>query len=120
MRHQGVLQHVGRTARIDLEIGGEPLRAGQRVFCLLQSANRDEREFPRAEVFDPMRRPRRHLALGHGPHHCIGAHVARLEGRILVEELLRALPEYDVDLDAAERPPSEFQLGYTVLPLLVP
>ena len=66
-------------------------------------------------MFDIERRPRRSLALGHGPHHCIGAHLARLEGRILAEELVRAVPEYEVDESALERPPSEFQVGYTSL-----
>ena len=117
LRHQGVLQHVGRTATVEVEVAGVALQPGQRVFCLLQSANRDGREFERADDFDLTRRPRRHVGLGHGPHHCIGAHVARLEGRILIEELIQAVPHYEVDESAAERPGSDFQLGYTVLPI---
>jgi cytochrome P450 len=117
IRHQGVLQHVGRTLLCDAQIGGQPMRRGQRLFLLLQSANRDAREFPDPDRFDVGRRPARHLGLGHGPHHCIGAHIARLEGRILLEELLRAIPQYRVDPASLERPPSEFQLGYTALAL---
>jgi cytochrome P450 len=118
IRHQGVLQHVGRTTLSEVEIGGERFPAGQRIFCLIQSGNRDEREFERPDAFDIRRKTRRHLGLGHGPHHCIGTHIARLEGRLLLEELVRAVPEYDFDEDAAERPASDFQLGYTSLPLV--
>jgi cytochrome P450 len=118
LRHQGVLQHVGRTALCEVEINGQTFPAGQRIFCLLQSGNRDEREFERPDTFDIRRKARRHLGLGHGPHHCIGARIARLEGRLLVEELIRAVPEYGFDEAAAERPASDFQLGYTSLPLV--
>jgi cytochrome P450 len=117
LRHQGVLQHVGRTALRPLEIRGQRIRRGQRLFLLLQSANRDEREFSDPDAFDIRRRPPRHLGFGHGPHHCIGAPLARLEGRVLLEELLARIPEYAVDDAAASRPPSEFQIGYTELPI---
>lgn len=117
VRHQGVLQSVGRTALVDLEIGGQRVRRGQRLFLLLQSANRDAREFPEPDRFDPFRRPPRHVGFGFGPHHCIGIHLARLEGRVLLEELLARVPAWKVDEAAAERPPSEFQIGYTRLPI---
>ena len=115
IRHQGVLQSIGRTAMRPFEVGGRRIEPGQRVFLLLQSANRDEREFPDAERFDIYRRPARHVGLGHGQHHCIGAHVARLEGQVLLEELLSRIPEYEIDESSAWRPPSEFQLGYSAL-----
>jgi cytochrome P450 len=117
VRHQGVLQSVGRTALADVEIGGECIRRGQRLFLLLQSANRDVREFPDPDRFDIHRRPGRHVGFGFGPHHCIGIHVARLEGRVLLEELLARVPAWTVDEDCVERPPSEFQIGYTKLPI---
>lgn len=118
VRHQGVLQAVGRTALQELEIADVRVRPGQRLFLLLQSANRDEREFPEPERFDVSRRPRRSLGFGQGAHHCIGIHLARLEGRILFEELLRAIPSWEVDEAGCERPPSEFQIGYTRLPII--
>lgn len=117
VRHQGVLQSVGRTALVDVEIGGQRVRRGQRLFLLLQSANRDALEFPDPDRFDIDRRPSRHVGFGFGPHHCIGIHLARLEGRVLLEELLRRVPEWTVDEAAALRPPSEFQIGYTRLPI---
>ena len=115
VRHQGVLQSVGRTALVDVEVGGERIRRGQRLFLLLQSANRDVREFEDPDRFDIHRRPPRHVGFGFGPHHCIGIHLARLEGRVLLEELLARVPAWTVDERAAVRPPSEFQIGYTSL-----
>ncbi len=117
VRHGGVLQSVGRTALVDVEVGGEWVRRGQRLFLLLQSANRDAREFPDPDRFDIRRRPQRHVGFGFGPHHCIGIHLARLEGRVLLEELLARVPAWTVDEGAVERPPSEFQIGYTSLPI---
>ncbi len=113
MRHQGVLQHVGRTALRDFEVGGIEIPAGDRVMLLLQSANRDEREFENGEEFDIHREPKRNLALGIGRHHCIGSHLARLEGRILIETMLPRLPDYRVDRGSLVRAASEFQVGYT-------
>lgn len=117
VRHQGVLQSVGRTALVDVEIAGEPVRRGQRLFLLLQSANRDACEFVDPDRFDVHRRARRHVGFGFGPHHCIGIHLARLEGRVLLEELLERMPDWSVDEGGVERPPSEFQIGYTRLPI---
>jgi cytochrome P450 len=118
MRLDAVLQWVGRTVLADTEVAGARMRAGQRVFLLLVSANHDEREFPDPERFDVRRAFTRTLVFGHGTHFCIGAHAARLEGRILFEELLARIPEYTVDEAGIERPPSEFQVGCTALPVL--
>jgi cytochrome P450 len=120
MRHQGVLQHVGRTALEDVEIGGETIRRGDRVFVLLQSANRDQREFRDADRFDLHRETLRSLALGVGRHHCIGSHLARLEAKILIETFIEAVESYRVLEEDKLRPtPSEFQVGYTKLPIEV-
>jgi cytochrome P450 len=85
---------------------------------LIASANRDEREFVDPDEFRWNRAPERHLAFGHGLHFCIGSHVARLEGRVLLEELLRRVPAFDLDEDRAVRPPSDFQIGYVKLPII--
>jgi cytochrome P450 len=118
MRLESVLQWVGRTVLVDTELAGRPMRAGQRVFLLLVSANHDEREFTDPERFDIARTMPRTLVFGHGVHVCIGAHAARLAGRVLLDELVVRLPGYDVDLAGVERPPSEFQVGYTAMPLV--
>jgi cytochrome P450 len=78
-----------RTTTTPTELGGQQLAAGDPVLMLYASANRDESVFgPTADRFDPSRDPNPHVAFGFGPHFCIGAVLARLEGRILLEELL--------------------------------
>jgi cytochrome P450 len=113
-------QWFTRTVKVPTTIGGQDLEAGDRLVLLLASANRDEREFADPDAFRWNREIPRHLAFGHGQHFCIGNHVARLEGRILVEELLARIPDYAIDVDAARRPPSSFQWGWMEVPLVVP
>ena len=62
---------------------------------------------------------RRTMAFGQGPHFCIGVHLARLEGRLLLEQWLRRIPRYEIIEDRAVRPPSSFQWGWTQVPVRV-
>jgi cytochrome P450 len=120
LRFGAPLQWVGRTVSAPVVVAGTPMAPGERVLLLLASANRDEREFPDPDEFRWDRPIARHLAFGYGVHFCIGHHVARLEGRVLLEELLARIPNYEIDLQGALRPPSEFQVGYTAMPLVIP
>ena len=95
------------------------MRAGERVLLLTASANRDEREFDDPDSFRWNRPMRRIVSFGMGPHFCIGIHIARLEGRLIVEELLRRFPDYAIDEAAGERAVSEFQIGWVRLPIVV-
>ena len=79
-----------RTATRDVELRGQQVRAGDRVTLWWASANRDEEEFEDPFRFDVRRTPNRHLAFGHGAHFCLGARLARVEIRLLLEELLAA------------------------------
>ena len=108
---------LGRTVRQPVEIRGQRLEPGQGVMFLWASGNRDENEFERADAFDIHRRPPRTLSYGHGTHKCIGEHLGALEGRILIEELLAAVPDYEVDSSGAERVYSEFLHGYHRMPI---
>jgi len=117
LRHQLPLQFVGRTLTVDTEVAGVEMRAGQRVVLLLICANRDEREFDDPERFDAARTIDRHLGFGHGVHVCIGAHVARLEGVVLVQELLARCPDYEVVEDGLAREVSEFHVGWARMPI---
>jgi cytochrome P450 len=119
VRLEGVLQSVGRTLLTDTVIGGQQMRAGQRVMLLLQSANRDEREFAEPERFDVRRVMARHVGFGQGTHFCIGIHVARTTGVALLRGFLGRYPSFTVDVSGAERPPSEFQIGWTRMPVVV-
>jgi len=77
---------VRRTSK-DVEIAGQRIGAGELVVPLIASANRDERVFDAADTFRIDRNPNQHLGLGFGIHVCLGAHLARLEGRIVVEQM---------------------------------
>jgi len=85
-----------RTAQTDCEISGQPIREGDRVTIWYASANRDEDVFTDAHRFDVGRTPNDHLGFGIGPHFCLGAHLARLEIRVMFEELLRRLPDIEL------------------------
>jgi cytochrome P450 len=112
-------QWFTRTVKTPLTIAGEELGVGHRIFPLLMSANRDDREFDDPDTFRWDRPVERHLAFGQGQGFCIGNHVARLEGRILLEELLARVPEYEIDIEHADRPPSSFQWGWRTVPMVV-
>jgi cytochrome P450 len=112
-------QWFTRTVKQPTTIAGQELGVGHRIFPLLMSANRDEREFENPDTFVWDRPIARHLAFGQGQGFCIGNHVARLEGRILLDELLARVPEYEIDLAHADRPPSSFQWGWRTVPMVV-
>jgi cytochrome P450 len=88
LRYATPAKHFMRNATVDTEIAGIPVKAMERVMCLFVSGNRDEEVFPDPERFDITRRPNPHLSFSHGPHVCLGQHIARLEMRVLFEELL--------------------------------
>jgi hypothetical protein len=86
----------GRRVTRDVEMGGVQFREGDRVMLLTGSAGRDEGEFPNAGSVDLRRSPNRHLAFGAGAHRCLGSHLARLEMRVVFEEVHRRMPDYRV------------------------
>jgi cytochrome P450 len=87
------VMHFRRTATRDVEIRGQKIREGDKVVMYYNSANRDEDVFPNSQVFDVGRTPNDHLAFGVGEHFCLGNSLARLEIRIMFEELLRRIPD---------------------------
>jgi hypothetical protein len=89
-------RHIVRTATEDVELGGRTIRAGDAVALFFNSANRDETVFASADQFRIDRRPNPHLAFGLGRHHCIGAHLARLEMRALLKALLPRLESVEL------------------------
>lgn len=111
VRWAGPVQSATRHVARDIEIEGVALRAGDTVNCMLAAANRDPEVFGDPDRFD-IDRPalRKHLGFAIGAHHCLGANLAKLEGRIALEELLRRLPRCRVeDLDSAAPYGSEFR-----------
>jgi cytochrome P450 len=97
LRWTSPVTHFARTATADTEIRGQRIRAGEVVVMLYGSANRDEEIFGSdAEEFNITRNPNPHIAFGCGVHSCLGAQLARLEARIMFEELLRRYPEIEL------------------------
>jgi cytochrome P450 len=94
LRYDGPLETATeRYAREDVTMAGVTIPRGEIVFAVLASANRDERQFDRPDELILTREPNRHLAFGLGVHYCLGAPLARLEGQIAINTLLRRLPE---------------------------
>jgi cytochrome P450 family 142 subfamily A polypeptide 1 len=114
------IKNMNRTATRDVELRGERIRAGDKVLLLYPSANRDEREFPRADVFDVARHPNHHVAFGGpGAHICLGASLARLELRVMFEELLARLPDLELASDEPlPQRPSNFIVGLERMPVV--
>jgi len=93
LRHDSPVQLTARTALRDVTLGSLTVPAGSQAIVLIGAANRDPATGPEPETFDPARAPGRHLAFGQGIHFCLGAPLARLEGRIVFRELARRAPE---------------------------
>lgn len=110
-------QMVARTLTRDVELHGVTMRAGRKVALLLGSACRDEREYPDPDRYDLRRSIPRTLAFGHGAHVCLGASLARLEGRVVLEEMLDRIGDWQVDVDAARRVRSVHVRGFARLPV---
>lgn len=82
------IKHFMRTAVEDVEVAGQQIRSGDRMFLSYPSANRDADVYENADAFDIHRAPNQHLSFGNGPHMCIGQHLAKLDMRVLFEELM--------------------------------
>ncbi len=109
---------LGRRLTKDIELHGKQMKKGDAVIYLYQSAGRDEREFENADQFDITRpTPKRSISFGHGPHKCLGQHLARLEGRVIIEEILSSIPEFNLKQDEVVRTFGEFLQGYRNMPI---
>lgn len=95
LRFDSPVQLTFRRAREEVELGGEKIRQGELVGLLLGSANRDEGRFRDADRFELLRETNGHLAFGFGTHFCLGANLARLEMRVIFEELIRRLAAFE-------------------------
>jgi cytochrome P450 len=94
---------LSRVVTTDTELAGCPIKKGDRVMFGLGAANRDPREFDHPESVDLARYPNRHLGFGSGPHRCVGAHLAKLQLRVGLEESLSAFPNFEVEDHSALR-----------------
>jgi cytochrome P450 len=102
VRFEPPAPHVARYVTRDVEIHGQTVPQGAVMMMLIGAANRDPRQFPPdGEVFDIHREQRAHLGFSVGAHYCLGSSLARLEGRVALEEILKRFPEWEVDLPNA-------------------
>lgn len=111
--------HVGRYVAKDVVIQGQTVPAGSAILLLVGSANHDETVFPDPDSFNMHRERPRHMTFGHGIHTCIGNVLARMEARVVFEELLKRIPDWNVDLEHANLSSTSTVRGWENLPAYV-
>jgi cytochrome P450 len=119
LRYEAPGMQNARFAVEDVEFEGGVLPAGNPVVCIMASGNRDERRFPDPDRFDVQRRPTGIMTFAFGLHFCLGAALARLQGRVALEEVLKRFPEWTVDEERAVLEPTSTTRGYKQLPVAV-
>ena len=119
LRYEPPGPHVARWVAEDVEFHGQTIPAGSALLLMLASANRDERHFDDPDRFDIRRRPGGLLTFGRGAHFCLGAPLARLEGRVALEEVLKRFPKWEVDIDNARRSRTSTVRGWDSMPTFI-
>lgn len=121
VRYEPSGPNMARYVTRDVEYYGQTVPAGSVILLMLAAANRDHRQFPPdGDVFDIHRQAPQHLGFGRGAHYCLGSALARLEGRIALEEVLKRFPEWDVDLANAKLTSTSAVRGWQSMPVVVP
>jgi cytochrome P450 len=111
---------VARFVMHDVEYYGTTVPAGSPILLVVAAANRDARRYADPDVYDIRRDDIQHLTFGWGLHFCLGANLARLEGRVALDELLNRFPEWDVDYDNIKLAPTSTVRGWEQMPLVIP
>ena len=119
LRYDAPVQIAGRIARDDIEIGGRVVPMGRQIAVLLASANRDAERFHDPDELDIARTDNHHLAFGHGIHFCLGAPLARLEGEVYFQALVRRFDRLALAQDALEYKPNIVNRGLKALPIVL-
>jgi cytochrome P450 len=110
---------TARYVMQDVEYYGTTIPAGSAVLLLMAAANRDPRRFENPDRYDIFRDDIQHITFGYGLHYCLGANLARLEGRVALDELLNRFPEWDVDYDNIKLAPTSTVRGWERMPLIL-
>jgi cytochrome P450 len=120
VRFEPPAPHVARYVTRDVEYYGQTVPEGAVMMMLIGAANRDHRQFgPDGDAFDINREPRAHLGFSVGAHFCLGSSLARLEGRVALEEILKRFPEWEIDMAGAEFCPTSTIRGWDKMPATI-
>jgi len=117
LRYEAPSPVQARVVTRDVEHYGQTVKEGSIMLLLNAAANRDEREFPDPDRFDIHRKMAHHLTFGYGIHFCLGSHLARLEGRVALDEVLKRFPRWEVDWENAEQAHTSTVRGWLSLPV---
>ncbi|OBG59640.1 MULTISPECIES: cytochrome P450 [unclassified Mycobacterium] len=120
LRFEPPAPHIARTLTRDVDYYGQHVPAGSIMMLLAGAANRDHRQFPPdGDVFDLHRKAGAHVGFGVGVHYCLGASLARMEGRVALDEVLNRFPEWDIDMSAARMTTTSTVRGWETLPAVL-
>ena len=117
LRYEAPSPIQARYVTADVEHYGTVVPEGSTMCLITAAANRDERRFEDPDRFDIHRKADRHLTFGYGIHHCLGAALARLEGRVALDEVLKRFPTWEVDWDNAKQAHTTTVRGWERLPV---
>ena len=112
--------NFARYVNKEVELHGTTVPKGSVLVFLIGSANRDDRRFDDGDRFDILRKPVKHFTFGYGIHYCLGAALARLEGQIALDEVLKRFPEWEIDHDNARMSSASVVRGWETLPAFIP
>jgi cytochrome P450 len=119
LRFEPTGPHLARYVARDVEYYGRKVPEGSAMLLLVGAAGRDERRYQDPDRFDIHRREGQHLTFGFGLHFCLGASLARLEGRVALEEVLKRFPDWEVDYANARMAPTSTVRGWESLPVFI-
>jgi cytochrome P450 len=119
LRYDSSVQATARVAKQDIELGDRRITTGQTVILYLGAANRDPAQFPQPDRLDIRRAENRHLAFAHGPHFCLGAALARLEGQVAFTSVVRRWPRLTLATELVEWRDNALLRGLVSLPILL-
>jgi cytochrome P450 len=119
LRFESTGHALARYVMHDVDYYGTTVPAGSAMLLLVASANRDPDRYDRPDEYDIRRDDIQHLTFGYGLHYCLGANLARLEGRVALDELLNRFPEWDVDYEGMQLAPTSTVRGWERMPLVI-
>jgi len=120
LRYEAPGPYGARYVTRDVEYYGQTVPAGSVMMLMMGAANRDDRRFVDGDRFDIHRERFPHLTFGNGVHTCVGAVLARLEGRTALEEIIKRFPDWEMDYDNAVQSPTSAVRGWLSLPVRIP